>query len=201
MSADSLSLGSSFRSFFEVVPALTPSLEREAYRIRHEVYCSDLSYENRREDGLETDEYDRHSLHCLLRSVKTGMYVGCSRLIFARPENPNYLFPFEKTCAGALDRAAVAPYDSCRHRIVEVSRLAVIKEFRRRKGEHDKHQAHTDAVEVYGAQSADRVGGNQSSERPAKGGGQSREFSDDHEEPQEDTKIIGKRRVSLPPRR
>lgn len=134
---DIANLGASFKRYFEIVPALTEELRTEAYRIRHQVYCEELKYEPERPNRLESDEYDAHSLHCLIRSVKTNQFVGCTRLILCRPDNPQYPLPFEKTCAEVLDRAIIDPQTLSRHRIAEVSRLAVISQFRTRRGERD----------------------------------------------------------------
>ena len=81
---DFLNLGIGFRKYFTAVPALTDQLKRAAYRIRCEVYCKDLSYEQVRPDGMETDAYDDYSEHCLRKSETDEAYVGCIRLAFTR---------------------------------------------------------------------------------------------------------------------
>lgn len=135
VSSDILDLGNIFKQYFEIVPAFSNALKNEVYRIRHQVYCEDLEFEPVRSDGLETDENDPYSLHLLMRSVKTGEFVGCTRIVRPRPEDPHYPLPFEKTCAATLDRSIVDPAKLSRHDIAEVSRLAVIAGYRRRKGE------------------------------------------------------------------
>src|SRR5256885_2892028 len=130
-------LGAGFKRYFEVVPALTEELRDHVYRIRHEVYCEELKYEPVRKDRRERDEYDEHSLHCLIRSVKTGDYVGCTRLVLTRPEDPRYLLPFERTCANTIDRTIVDPQRLPRQAIAEISRLAVIARYRNRRGEKE----------------------------------------------------------------
>lgn len=129
-------LGASFKRYFQIVPALTAGLRDEAFRIRHEVYCEDLKYEPARPDRREIDRYDEQSLHCLVRSVKTGEFVGCTRLIRCRPEAPHEPLPFERTCGASLDLGVVDPQRLPRLRIAEVSRLAVVAGFRNRRGEH-----------------------------------------------------------------
>ena len=134
---DITNLGASFRRYFEIVPALTDELREHAFRIRHQVYCEELGYEAPRPDRRETDEYDDQSLHCLIRSVKTGEFAGCTRLILCRPGNAEYPLPFERTCAESIDRAILDPQALSRSRIAEVSRLAVISRFRTRRGERE----------------------------------------------------------------
>ena len=136
---NSLDLGIGFSRYFDLVPALDRDACESVFRIRHDVYCRDLGYEPVREDGLETDEYDRHSLHCLLRTAgPEKVPVGCARIVLARPEDPSYPLPFERTCAATLDRSIIDPARVPRERVTEVSRLAVLSQFRRRKGEEGR---------------------------------------------------------------
>lgn len=128
-------LGEGFRQLFELIPALDEASLEQVYRIRHDVYCRDLGWEPAREDGRESDEFDRHSFHCLLRRRGTGEPVGCTRLILARPEDPAYPLPFEESCREVLDEALAGPPRSDRRRMGEVSRLAVLNTYRQRKGE------------------------------------------------------------------
>ena len=128
-------LGASFSQMFELIPALDDVALEQVYRVRHDVYCRDLGWEPMRENGLETDEFDRHSLHCLLRCRTTGEPVGCTRLILARPEAPDHPFPFEQSCREVLDRSIADPARLPRHTLGEVSRLAVLNTFRKRRGE------------------------------------------------------------------
>jgi N-acyl amino acid synthase of PEP-CTERM/exosortase system len=128
-------LGETFLRLFSIAPALDVADIAEVLRIRHEVYCRDLKWELPRDDGQESDEYDRHSIHWLLRRRDTGESVGCARLIFRRPEDPYYPLPFEKSCADAIDRNIADPTSLRRDTFGEVSRLAVLSAFRQRKGE------------------------------------------------------------------
>lgn len=127
-------LGESFSRMFELIPALDDAALEQVYRIRHDVYCRDLGWEPVREDGMETDEFDRHSLHILLRT-RAGEPVGCTRLILARPQAPDHPLPFEQSCREVLDRSIVDPATLPRHTLGEVSRLAVLNTFRQRRGE------------------------------------------------------------------
>lgn len=133
---DRFNLGHGFRKYFEIHPATDESLRDAVYRIRHEVYCEELGFEPVRPDQRETDEYDAHSVHCLLRtSSEPSKPVGCTRIVLARPDEPDYPFPFEHTCAATLDRSIVDPARLPRGQIAEVSRLAVRSNYRRRRGE------------------------------------------------------------------
>ena len=130
-----LNLGAGFRKYFQALPALDEELRKSVFRIRHAVYCEELGYEPIRPDGLEHDEFDARAAHCLLRSVTTGEHVGCVRLILARPDDPQALLPMERLCAQTIDRTIVDPTRLDRSKIAEVSRLAVISRYRRRRDE------------------------------------------------------------------
>lgn len=130
-----MNLGEGFKKYFEIVPATTDELRDHVFRIRHNVYCEELKFEPERPNRRETDEYDPHSLHCLIRHTPSGEFAGCTRLVLARPSDPGYPLPFERTCEETIDRAKIDPRKVPRHTIAEVSRLAVVSRFRRRKGE------------------------------------------------------------------
>lgn len=128
-------LGENFRTRFEVVPGLTEALRDAAYRLRHAVYCQDLGFEPLQPDGREVDRYDAQSTPLLVRHVPTAEFVACARLVRADPGAPDAPLPFELTCRDVLDTALLHAQPMPRQRIAEVSRLAVISKFRRRKGE------------------------------------------------------------------
>jgi len=133
--APALDLREGFRSRFEVLPAVSDSLVEEVYRVRHRVYCEELGFEAIRADALERDQYDDHAIHLLLRTAGEGAPVGCARLVRPSPMDQSAPMPFERMCAASLDRSIVDPARLPRNTIAEVSRLAVMRDFRRRKGE------------------------------------------------------------------
>ncbi len=135
MSEASTNTCDGFSKYFEILPAFSDSEKAEAYRIRHSVYCEDLAWEATRPDGMEIDEFDAHSLHCLIRSRASGDFIGCVRLILTAPTDPHAPLPFERTCGPALHRSQLDPAKLPRDRIAEVSRLAIIGQYRRRRGE------------------------------------------------------------------
>ncbi len=130
-------LGKSFKKYFEIVPALSETQRNAAYNIRHQVYCEDLKFEAEKTSKLETDEYDTQALHLLIKDIRTNKFIGCTRLVFTRPVDPDYPLPFEKLCTSTIDRSILDLKKLPRHIIAEVSRLAVISSYRRRKGEHN----------------------------------------------------------------
>ncbi len=127
-------LAESFRRYFMLLPALDDALRHATYRIRHEVYCRDLGWEAVREDGEETDAHDSHALPYIMQSVTNGNPVGCARLVTCRSDLQRRL-PIELACSKVLDPARFDASAVDRSRIAEVSRLAVMRDYRRRKGE------------------------------------------------------------------
>lgn len=131
---ENISLGQHFTKYFNVLIADTPELKQEVFKIRYKVYCEELGYEplDRFPDKLEKDAYDARSVHCLLQHKPTGIYAGCVRLILSDAENSQAKFPFEYICPNhSMDFDNSIP----RHCVAEVSRLAVISQFRKRSGE------------------------------------------------------------------
>ncbi len=121
-----------------MIPAITDELKDEVYRLRHSVYCDDLKWEPVRPSGLESDEYDAHSVHILLRHVATREHVGCVRIVLTRPQDPAFRLPFERVCDDKLDPTGMAFDLLPRNRVAEISRLAVISKYRRRRGEAER---------------------------------------------------------------
>jgi N-acyl amino acid synthase of PEP-CTERM/exosortase system len=133
-----LNLGMTYRQFFELVPADSDALKDAVFRIRHQVYCEDLEFEPLRPDRRERDAYDAQSLHLLIRSIKTGEFIGCTRIVLTRPDDPYHPLPFENACGATLDRTIIDPSRLPRNAMAEVSRLAVLAQFRKRKGDIKK---------------------------------------------------------------
>jgi N-acyl amino acid synthase of PEP-CTERM/exosortase system len=128
-------LRDAFKRWFELVPAQTEALKDAAYRLRHSVYCEDLGFEPVRADGRERDEFDAYSSHLLIRYLNTGEFVGCVRLIRLPADRCTERLPLEQVCEGHLVPDAIPARAAERQRIAEVSRLAIGRAFRRRRGE------------------------------------------------------------------
>jgi N-acyl amino acid synthase of PEP-CTERM/exosortase system len=75
----------------------------------------------------------RTALHCLVRAVSNGEYVGCTKLVMAPLTEPLYPLPFEKSCRSTLDRTIIDPQALPRQAAGEISRRAVIAKYRRRQ--------------------------------------------------------------------
>lgn len=126
------SIGEQFREQFQILVADTNELKDEVFKIRYEVYCQELNYESTEKfpQFLETDSFDEHSIHCLLKHRQSNTYTGCIRLVFPNPKNLEHFIPLTRACKLDFDLSQLAP-----HSYGEVSRLAVRGRFRRRTGE------------------------------------------------------------------
>jgi len=140
------SITSLFDHYFSVVPADSEELIKEVYRIRHQVYCEELGFEEQRANHLEFDDYDLHSSHCLLFHKASDNYAGCVRLVLANDDSPEFKFPFEQTCQVNDDFKLLSELP--RSRFGEISRLAITANFRRRRGEIDKPDGGSEAIDA-----------------------------------------------------
>jgi N-acyl-L-homoserine lactone synthetase len=95
----------------------------EVYRLRYEVYCLEMQYLNPVDyvDGLERDWFDDHAAQFVAVALNSDRrIVGCFRLILANGKG----FPCEQHF-NLTERAGN------REKTVELSRLIVVKDFRR----------------------------------------------------------------------
>jgi N-acyl amino acid synthase of PEP-CTERM/exosortase system len=139
MNDEKISLVENFNRFFSVDLALTPEQKRSVFAIRYRVYCEELKLEPAHEgdQGLEFDEFDDKSLHCLVTHRRTGVPAGCVRLVTTRDNMYDDPLPMEKYCLDSLSIQAAERLNANRHRVCEISRLAVDPLFRRRAGEQE----------------------------------------------------------------
>ena len=128
------SVADNFLRYFDVALATSEEQKRATFHIRYRVYCEEFGYEpcEHFPDQAETDEYDDHSLACLITHKSSGLPAGCVRLVPALEHKP---LPLEKYCGESLDRAFIASLKLQRSTLCEISRLAVDGAFRRRAGE------------------------------------------------------------------
>ncbi|NRH21041.1 PEP-CTERM/exosortase system-associated acyltransferase [Candidatus Gracilibacteria bacterium] len=96
-----------------------------AARVRHKVFCQEKGWEEVQTDELEIDENDEHAIPIVLLDKNSSNPIACVRLILADLGD----LPVEQY---------IEPIEVDRKRSAEVSRLAVIYGFRRRKVEVGK---------------------------------------------------------------
>ncbi len=120
-------LSDAYHHRFKVVPADTPALLEQAYRLRYQVYCCEHAYETPEEhpQQCERDEFDSRSIHSLLIDRGSGAVTGTVRLVFPDQETPEKSFPIQQICSHPLlaDRLITS-------NAAEVSRFAISKRIR-----------------------------------------------------------------------
>ncbi len=124
-----------FARFLESRIATTEEETKEVFQIRHSVYCEELKFESERPNKQESDEYDDYSIFGLIKHRPTDRFTGCVRIV--APQREGELLPIEKYCSFAYKDSDIKPSDFKRSEISEISRLAVLSHFRRRK--EDRH--------------------------------------------------------------
>ena len=120
---------STFNEQFELIAPVPHALLDEVFRLRYQVFCCQAkvpdfeacNYPN----GRETDDYDRHSTHCLLRHRATGKPAGCVRLVLADPNLPSKAFPVERAARNQFNIALCDPDRMPRQTTAEISRLII----------------------------------------------------------------------------
>lgn len=126
-----------FNEYFEIIHVDSPELLRDVFRLRYQVLCIEQRAPGFEPSnypmGLESDDYDRHSSHILLRHRLSGEFVGTARLILPDPLNPEKLFPTEQHTW--LDPALINTRKLPRQATGEISRLFVVRRFKQRRGE------------------------------------------------------------------
>ncbi|NTS77740.1 PEP-CTERM/exosortase system-associated acyltransferase [Catenovulum sp. SM1970] len=122
-----------FAIFLEPIVAFEPNDKSEVFKIRHNVYCTELGFEEERPDQQEKDLFDDYSIHCLIQHKSSKKYAGTIRLI--TPKKEEEVLPIEKYCLNAISDDEVHPNDFPKETVAEISRLAVPLEFRKRNAD------------------------------------------------------------------
>lgn len=129
-----------FLILFEIVKADTPELLEIVYKIRYQTLCVEKRLPGfnafNYPDQMETDEYDSHSSHILVRYRLTGEYIGTVRLILSDFANPDKLWPVQ--IYGNVDSALCDIKQLPSAQAAEISRFLVVGQFDRRKGDRRK---------------------------------------------------------------
>jgi N-acyl amino acid synthase of PEP-CTERM/exosortase system len=119
-------------TYFRLQEASSPKLLASALSLRYQVYCLERKFEEPDQfaDRLETDEYDRRSIHGLIFYRLSDEAIGTTRLIL--PELGGTGLPIQSLLRKLdLDAANYFPTGTT----AEVSRFAISRDFRRRNSD------------------------------------------------------------------
>lgn len=120
-----------FSKFLKPQIADNEHLKHEVYRLRHNVYCEELHFEDVKASYEEHDEFDERAIHCFVRHLNSNNLAGTVRLITSAADDQ--LLPIEQFCSHAITDPHISPNQFARHEICEISRLAVPAAFRKRE--------------------------------------------------------------------
>ena len=101
--------------------ANTPEQIVECKRLRYRVYCEERDFLPG-DNGIEEDEFDRHSRHALVRSRLTGAVYGTVRVVLSEAGNRGNCFPMQRVC----DEDILRPFPLAL--TGEISRFAVTRD-------------------------------------------------------------------------
>lgn len=133
------SIADHFNKYFLPQLATTNELSITSYNIRHQVYCEELGFEEVKTNAQEKDDFDSHSLACLIKHRETQNFAGTVRIV--RSNSLDQLLPLEKYCLDSIEDDELNPANLPRNKICEISRLAVPNQFRRRNTDQHKGAA------------------------------------------------------------
>ena len=129
--SDSHELFNHFSTYFRALVAKESSQFEAAHLMRHKIFCEELKVFNSNKTGLESDGYDNYAEQLLIQHMGTLHFCGCVRLII--PQNQSQALPIEKHGIQYCSQTNLLPNKFKREEIAEVSRIAIPREFRRRK--------------------------------------------------------------------
>ena len=129
-------LANHFNDYFSIEIADTLELKKAVYKLRYDVYFTELAYEKSCPVDCEKDVFDEYSTHVLIKHKATNLYAGSVRLVTPPTSQPKAPLPFEINCSHSFDpnkTAFLRAGDSIT--VGEVSRLAVPATFRLRSSD------------------------------------------------------------------
>ena len=134
-----MNLASPYHEYFKMVIADTEELKKQSFRLRYDVYCDELGWEDPANfpDKLETDEFDPWSEHCLLFHRSTDRYAGTVRLVKTHADFPERTIPLVSHYDGVFWDGPYNPLTMPKGTYGEISRLALLSTFRKRAGERE----------------------------------------------------------------
>ncbi len=117
-----------FDGLYRAVIADTEASKEIHFNLRYQVYCLEKQFEPTAciNTHQEIDKFDVHSIHFLIQHKLSGQWVGAARLVQGGPESLP-MAELTRTClpSGVAKHANFA----------ELSRLSILKSFRRHGGE------------------------------------------------------------------
>ncbi|WP_051906935.1 PEP-CTERM/exosortase system-associated acyltransferase [Methylomarinum vadi] len=117
-----------FDDYFDVYLADTAEGREEHFKLRYQVYCEEMGFEDKNNfsSEQEKDRWDDNAVHFLVRHKETKQWVGAMRMVFKQ----DGALPLQEHCS------LNTPHES-NNIDIEISRLCLVKEIRRRKTDEE----------------------------------------------------------------
>ena len=133
-----------FNNRFAVVTADTAALQKQAHRLRYQVYCIENNFEDPLDHPTEheMDEFDARSVHSVIIDRPSKEVTATVRLILPDPDAIENSFPIQKVCSHPMLQSHKISHVA---RSAEISRFAVSKEFSRRAVDGHPLQRHRES--------------------------------------------------------
>lgn len=131
---DTISLASIHRDSLRIHYVQNTKQLHEAQKVRHRVYVEEMGFEPPSPNRREVDQWDSHSLTCIAEHKSTGRIVGCIRVVDNASCKNRLPLPFEKYCLPEFADLETIQKQHLVGRYGEISRLAVLPEFRSKPG-------------------------------------------------------------------
>lgn len=109
---------------FQIRLVDSADLQREARRLRYQVYCVENAFEPPNEAEVEQDRFDERAPHALLFHRKTSVPVGTVRLVLPDAGDRGDLLPIYAVCRPDILAKAALPANETG----EISRFSISKE-------------------------------------------------------------------------
>ena len=118
-----------FSDYFDFFANQSEQEKQAVFKLRHEVYTQECGFFD--SDGIfESDQFDDHSLFCLIQHKSSKHVVGAIRLVQSNSDQQS--LPIEILFDQASLDQSYVPNVHDRNKICEISRLAVNDKFRRK---------------------------------------------------------------------
>lgn len=125
-------LTEAFHQEYRVIYASTPELVEQACKIRYAVYCEEFGFEkSSSHQNIESDRFDLFSNHYLIQHKPSSEFVGTIRMVSPCVAETAPL-PISQLFGSNQEELKCQPASFCASSISEISRLAVLPEFRNR---------------------------------------------------------------------
>lgn len=124
-------LAKHFHERFDVLTEATDDVRDQAFQLRYQVYCLETGFENCKAfpDRRESDAFDTHSAHGVIRDRRSGASMATVRLVMADAQGR---FPLEHAYPDLFAQHGITEEMLPRASSGEISRFAVSKQLQER---------------------------------------------------------------------